>query len=433
MLVNMVDKLIVGDQNATLPTTTVTNPHGGTDYTFTMKRVYQKPPHITADNFFSSGPIMDWLGEKGYGMTATCARNRIPTEIKPYTHHEIVDTSHARCKAMRFENPIVAIQQCNAVGNKKAYTKTFVSFQSTSGTNIIGVNNLPSVNLYVGKKERGRAKDGSKRVYGIEQNEARETYLNHYYGLDNADHMIKNAGNRYITWKYWHAPYLHAQSLGIIAAYDMYIECCEGGLDTTWAVEVKKRMSFAQFRMRLSEQMLKYNPTDNLYPGDTKMREYTQNNKKRRSSIDGRVKSCPTDSGITMDHYREAVESGRLCLSLEDIREHFSSVYSDKGNNRKPCEVCGEQTIWRCGLCLTPMCTRQAKGWNGGKCIFQYHNHDFFGLSRSDHSKMHRQDLKTWVRPTDYVVSRNARKIAKWKRDLLGEGEEAVGGAEKGV
>lgn len=102
--------------------------------------------------------------------------------------------------------------------------------------------------------------------------------------------------------------------------------------------------------MRLSEQMLKYNPTDNLYPGDTKMREYNQNNKKRRSSIDGRVKSCPTDSGITMDHYREAVESGRLCLSLEDIREHFSSVYSDKGNNRKPCEVCGEQTIWRCGL-----------------------------------------------------------------------------------
>ena len=42
--------------------------------------------------------------------------------------------------------------QCS---NKKVYTKTFVSFQSTSGTNIIGVNNLPSVHLYVGKKERG--------------------------------------------------------------------------------------------------------------------------------------------------------------------------------------------------------------------------------------------------------------------------------------
>jgi hypothetical protein len=58
--------------------------------------------------------------------------------------------------------------------------------------------------LYVGQKERGWKKDGSKHVYGIKQNEARETYLGHYYGLDNADHMIKNMGNRYITWEYWH-------------------------------------------------------------------------------------------------------------------------------------------------------------------------------------------------------------------------------------
>lgn len=103
---------------------------------------------------------------------------------------------------------------------------------------------------------RGRLEES---VCGIKQNEARETYLAHYYGLDNADHIVKNAGNWYITWKYWCAPYLHAQSLGIIAAYDMYmIECCEGGLDAIWAVDVNKRMSFATFRMRLSEQMLAY-------------------------------------------------------------------------------------------------------------------------------------------------------------------------------
>ena len=125
-----------------------------------------------------------------------------------------------------------------------------------------------------------------------------------------------------------------------------------------------------------------------------------------------------------MEHYREAVKSGQLCMSIEDIREHFYSVYSDtKGNNRQPCEVCREKTIWRCGLCKKPMCTRRRKGWNGVKCIFQYHNHDFFALSRSDHSRMHGQDLKTWVKPTDYVVSRNARKIERWKKDFLGEGE----------
>ena len=70
------------------------------------------------------------------------------------------------------------------------------------------------------------------------------------------DHMIKTAGNTYITWKYWHAPYLHAMSMGVIAAYDMYVECCEGLLDVTWKVDKKNRMTFSQFWLQLSKQML---------------------------------------------------------------------------------------------------------------------------------------------------------------------------------
>ena len=63
--------------------------------------------------------------------------------------------------------------------------------------------------------------------------------------------------------------------------------------------------------------------------------------------------------------------------------------------------------------------------WNGAKCIFQYHNHDFCGLLRSDpHSLVCRQESK--VKPTNFVISRNVRKIAKWKRDLMGEGMEVV-------
>ncbi len=80
-------------------------------------------------------------------------------------------------------------------GSTKAYTRTLVSFQSTGATNICGVNNLPSMTNYVSKKARGKGK--TKRVWGIEQNEARETYLCHYYGIDNFDHMIKNTSNRY--------------------------------------------------------------------------------------------------------------------------------------------------------------------------------------------------------------------------------------------
>ena len=44
--------------------------------------------------------------------------------IKPYTHHTTVDSTHLRCKAMRYENPVVAIQQCQAMDGKKAYEMT---------------------------------------------------------------------------------------------------------------------------------------------------------------------------------------------------------------------------------------------------------------------------------------------------------------------
>jgi hypothetical protein len=41
-----------------------------------------------------------------------------------------------------------------------------------------------------------------KYVWAIEQNEARETYLGHYFGIDIADHMIKNAQIKFTSWRY---------------------------------------------------------------------------------------------------------------------------------------------------------------------------------------------------------------------------------------
>ena len=137
---------------------------------------------------------------------------------------------------MQFEQPIVAIKQCKETEETKAHTKTFVSFQSTGGTSV-------NVKLYVHKRKLG------KFYWGIEENEARETYLGGYYGLDNADHMVKNASNQFISRKYWHSPYRHPITLGIIAAYDMYIECCEGNLDASWMVKEKVRMTFRAFRL----------------------------------------------------------------------------------------------------------------------------------------------------------------------------------------
>ncbi len=119
-------------------------------------------------------------------------------------------------------------------------------------------------------------------MWATEQNEGRAIYLNHYHGVDSMDHMIKNTGNIFISWKYWHAPYLHAMSIGMIAAYDMYQECCEGMLDVKWKVPKKEQMSFSQFQLKLSEQMMRYDPRDNSYAGDDKFSRSTQVHKLRR-------------------------------------------------------------------------------------------------------------------------------------------------------
>jgi len=116
--------------------------------------------------------VLDYAGEKGFGITQTCCRDRYPEGLKEYLHHEVVDASNARPRAMRFENPIVAVKQvaatptANEGTTTKLCTKTLVSFQSTGATNIISVNNLPSASFYATVKSRG--KKPNKRYWGIE-------------------------------------------------------------------------------------------------------------------------------------------------------------------------------------------------------------------------------------------------------------------------
>jgi len=121
---------------------------------------------------------MKFIGMKGYGITLTCHQDCFPADIKQYLHREKIKPGDKTAKAMRYENPIVGVRQVKAtpVSKAKAYTENIVSFQSTGPTNISGVNNLPSLQLYVTQRERGRG--GEKRIWAIEQNEAREMYLN---------------------------------------------------------------------------------------------------------------------------------------------------------------------------------------------------------------------------------------------------------------
>ena len=159
-----------------------------------------------------------------------------------------------------------------------------------------------------------------------------------------------------------------------------------------------------------------------MYPGDKTFQINTRTHKARRKSdvdkVNARVGIGPSAEGATMEHYQAALASGRLCSTLEEIREHFMSVYVDAGNNRLPCEACGTMTTWRCGLCDKAMCTTIKRKWSGNKCILAYHSHEFFGLSRSDKAQLEGKDVRSWTAPNNYVVSKNARKIKRWKKEM---------------
>jgi len=76
-----------------------------------------------------------------------------------------------------------------------------VSFQSTGGTNITSVNAFSSVELYV--RERNKGKGNQKRTWGIEMNEARETYLKNYSAVDKIDQMLLGWDVTYKSWRWW--------------------------------------------------------------------------------------------------------------------------------------------------------------------------------------------------------------------------------------
>ena len=403
----------------------------GKEYTVPRKKIYTACPHIIADNHFSGENVMEYIGKKGFGITTTCRRDRYPPGLKEFVNHLKVPSHDKKTRVARFEQPILAVKHVTTEAPDKNYTRTLVSFQSTGATTITGVNNLLSLRLYVQPKFRGRA--GNKFAWATEQNEAREIYLNHYHGIDSADHMIKNLGNRFISWKYWHSPYLHAMSLGIIACYDMYKECCDGGLDPSWKVEIKNRMSFAKFLMRLSEQLLTYDPRNNEYAGDNRLRAATQQPKKRRRSskdLSDSAESFP-DTGVTMTNLKTARLTRRFCTTIDELQHHFAAI--QKKTNPGVCEVCGnDKCYYWCSLCDKQMCVVTKRQWTGARCAFLYHNENFFGLSRGDYQEVLKKgweggerkkkadierEMQNWKPATEVAIERNTRYLNRLRLD----------------
>ncbi|CAJ1953548.1 unnamed protein product [Cylindrotheca closterium] len=385
-------------------------------------KIFREKPHITLDNFFSGDETLDHLGELGFAATMTSRRDRLPAGVPKHHFHHEKGPVDDRSKAARFIHPITCVKKFPQDGEKKAYTRTHVSFQSTGSTNFSTVNAINSSRLYVVKKERGVGKE--KRIWGVENNPARTLYLSHYGRIDTDDAMMAGTQIQYRSRKYWHSAMLHGLRLAIVTAYSFYLEASSGSLDASW--KLVKPMTFHQFRDRLSTQMLQYKPRFNMYPGDSGFRSVTVLSKKARSkthvvpSKRSRQTAVSVSTGgqhcVLIDELDNARKSKRLCGAFNhtELSKHLAS-FLEKGasiSSGSKCAWCGEKAYQRCTICKVPLHNFPAKGMHKGKsCSVDWHNDSNFGLGYKDCKSLASKASVNWSLPSLAAKKANMEHI----------------------
>ena len=406
------------------------NPKDAND---TRRQIFEHPPHITLDNFFSGDQVIHYLGERGYKATMTCRRDCLPNlglgkEDKNYFNHVKGRTVDQRSKVARFEQPIVAVKHVSANPDTgaKPYTLIHCSFQSTGGTNISCVNALSEVGLYVRERNRGRGEN--KRRWAIEMNEARDTYLKTYSAVDKIDQTLLNYNINYRSWKWWHAPMRHAKAIAMSMAYNIYVQCCEGGVDPEWKM---RAVTSTRFKQELSLQMVQYKAWNKKYPGDEMMRGATQQKKHKRGGDNmdevSLVKCKDNTVRVSYEQYekeKKQLRNGkkpRLCSGdLELMKEHIQSM---KKTHPAACGYCGKKTVMKCGICNVHLCLKSGTSITTMTCPFDFHNDRLYGLGYKDRIDMFNgsKNAKTFKKPSAKEIKGNSNYmdelIEKYNRE----------------
>ena len=355
----------------------------------------EKLPHLTMDNHFADDAVMDFLGKEGWSAVMTCPRNRLPKGVPDQFWHKAQTATDARAKSARMLQPIVAVKEVAASGEDKEYRRVHVSFQSTGACNISTVNALDTVKLFDHQKSRGRG--ANKITWNIEMNEARRLYLDTYGIIDTMDSYMSKLNMHYTSWKYWHAAMLHYKKMVIVMSYDTYSRCAAGKAGDKYKVD--KPLGFAAFRERLSAQMMAYDPTKLLYPGDNLFRSVTATKKRKRPA---------TVPASTESAWRAATDNRKLG-DFSVLGEHWNSV--KRATNAKSCRICKEQTLFRCTKCgpKEAVCAPWSNGHQA--CFLHQHDRGYFGLGFGD-AKSTGTEPKRWKAPSRQAEKAHRAKVA---------------------
>ena len=206
---------------------------------------------------------------------------------------------------------------------------------------------------------------------------------------------------------------LHAKSMAVVIAYDLYLECAEGHMRAgEW--KQAKPVSFHRFREKLATQMLEYDPRKRKYLGDERFRASTSQHKSRRPPLPTELShsGASGDSTVTSVTSKsiERASGRRLCGDLCPLIEHMSSIRPIPHRNSKVCVVCGKDCYHVCtkcigedgkaGVAMHAAPNLRGVGETGIPCYLHYHNTSFFGLARSDYRMAGISNKGKWVKAT---------------------------------
>jgi hypothetical protein len=218
---------------------------------------------------------------------------------------------------------------------------------------------------------------------------------------------------------------IHAKTIAIVVAYDMYLECAEGLLDVEWKVD--KPVSFHVFRETLSRQKLGYKPEDMKYLGDDKFRVNTVQKKSKRARSPVPNAAAPavanantitrTDAGITAEAMKLKGSELRLCGFLGSVTEHYDSCQTMEEKGKKlTCVFCGKLSYQFCGLCGVAV-HKFPQEDGESSCFFRYHDTGCFGLARADW-KITNKKQKDWSFPTMAEIRKNEAQMQRLSEQI---------------
>ena len=220
-------------------------------------------------------------------------------------------------------------------------------------------------------------------------NAARELYLGPYSRIDSINHLIKNHRLKYRSWKYWHLPMLHAMSLAIVVAYNIYLELAQGKQNPDWKVIYS--VDLQTFRDLLSIQMLEYDQIKRKFPGGAGMRRCTSQKRKDQSANNKDSQSIHDTRQSTKKNKRgrptpAMMRLSKFCtkfLKAKDAHGDNSWLYGNLSSlnkylrpvetslkHPKACKVCGGDAYSECKICGVFLHTMPVKGKNAGKTCF---------------------------------------------------------------